>query len=335
MDSVIASGLRSGVVINAARLRLTTWYLLILVVIVGLLSIGLYRLVHQVQQADLHAGQPHRNHFLADIFAHESTTLGFQIIAVDVILLILAAFGAYLLAGLTLRPIELMVERQRRFAAAASHELRTPLTALRGNVEVTLLHERTAQEYEAALRKTLGTTERLTELVADLTLLARPTADAMLVRQEPIDLNDVARDAVGEVESLAASKGHDLKVDLGGRMPVRGDELKLRQVVVNLLDNAITYTADGGTVSLTGIRERGHAVLRVRDTGLGISKVDLPHLFEPFYQASTSPGTRGHVGLGLALADWTVRAHRGRLQVESQPGVGTVFTIFLPLRESA
>ncbi len=321
--------------LSVARLRLTAWYLLILTVIVGLLSIGLYRLVHQVQQADLHTDQPHRSHFLADLFARETATLAYQIIAVDVAVVVLAAFGAYLLAGRTLRPIELMVERQRRFAAAASHELRTPLTALRGNVEVALLQPRSSQEYEAALQKTLATTERMSELVQDLTLLARPTADAAMIRQKTLDLTQVAHAARDQVSPLATRKGQILRVELNGSLLVQGDQLKLEQVIVNLLDNAITYTPEGGTITLLGRRDRHNVVLTIHDTGLGIAPDHLPHLFEPFYRVGASGSAAGHAGLGLALADWTVRAHHGKLQVLSELGVGTVFTLTLPLLESS
>jgi signal transduction histidine kinase len=321
--------------LSVARLRLTAWYLLILTVIVGLLSIGLYRLVHQVQQADLHTQQLHRSHFLADLFAHETATLAYQIIGVDVAVLFVAAFGAYLLAGRTLRPIELMVERQRRFAAAASHELRTPLTALRGNVEVTLLQPRSSKEYEAALQKTLATTERMSELVQDLTLLARPTADAALILQEILDLTQLARAAHDGVKALMARKCQTLRMELNGPLPILGDRLKLEQVIVNLLDNAITYTPNGGTITMLGQRDRLRAVLSIHDTGPGIAPDQLPHLFEPFYQVGASGSAVGHVGLGLALADWTVRAHRGKLEVQSDLGVGTVFTLTLPLADSS
>ncbi len=317
--------------ITAARLRLTAWYLAILGVIVGLLSFVMYRLIHQVQEADLHSNLHYRTHFLANLFAKESTTLGLEIMAVDALLLILAAFGSYLLATLTLRPIERMVDRQRRFAAAASHELRTPLTALRGNVEVTLMRSRSSHEYEAALRKTLTTAERLTELVQDLTLLARPIADAAVIHEQPLDLSEVARAAANDVQVLAGRKRHQLLVDLSCSLPVRGDSVKLRQVIVNLLDNAIAYTPAGGTISLTGRKDRSHAVLQLRDTGAGISPGNIPHLFEPFYQAKLSGTSRGHIGLGLALADWSVRAHGGRLEVKSEIGVGTSFTLSIPL----
>src|SRR5579864_8139004 len=117
---------------HAARLRLTAWYLLSLAIIVSVLSFALYELLLLTQQAELHA-VPDARHPLVRVFARDEVTLAYQIIAVDIGVLLLAAVGAYLLAGRTLRPIQEAMDRQRRFAAAASHELRTPLTALRGN----------------------------------------------------------------------------------------------------------------------------------------------------------------------------------------------------------
>jgi signal transduction histidine kinase len=132
---------------------------------------------------------------------------------------------------------------------------------------------------------------------------------------------------------LAERKGQTLEVALDGVLPTEGDRLKLRQALTNLLDNAVTYTPEGGTIRLTVRHKRGRAVIAVCDTGPGIAAQHLPHLFEPFYRADAARGgSNGHVGLGLALADWIVRAHGGRLSVESRVGVGTVFTLSLPLR---
>ena len=315
---------------GTARLRLTAWYLLTLAVVCGLLSFAVYHLLLQVQQADLHSAHTPNSHFLSRILAHESTTLAYQIIAVDAAVIVVAAIGAYLLAGRALRPIEIVVERQRRFAAAASHELRTPLTALRGNVEVALLQQRTGQEYEAVLRRTLATTERLSVLVQDLTLLARPTGDAQLIRWDSIDLVQVAQLAIEDVRPHATDKHQALNVELPGHLGVHGDPLKLRQVIVNLLDNAVRYAPERSAVSLKGRKDRNRVVIEIRDVGPGIAPEHLAHLFEPFYQVGLPGGTSGHVGLGLALADWIARAHHGSLGVESALGAGTVFTLSLP-----
>src|SRR5947209_9256359 len=227
---------------HAARLRLTAWYLLILAIIVALLSLVLYRLLLLTQEVELHAAHSPAYHPLVHTFAHDQVILAYQIVAVDVGVLVLATAGAYLLAGRTLRPIQQAMERQRRFAAAASHELRTPLTALRGNLEVALLNPRSREEYEQLLREAVEDTERLGQLVRDLTLLARPEADGSALHLEPMDLRDAARAAIKDVELLVANKGQQLETDLDVPLPIHGDLLKLRQVLVNLLENASRYT---------------------------------------------------------------------------------------------
>jgi signal transduction histidine kinase len=316
---------------RAARLRLTAWYLLILAIIVAVLSVVLYRLLLLAQEAELHAAPTGSQHPLIHAFARDEVILAYQMVAVDLGVLLLAAAGAYFLAGRTLRPIEASMERQRRFAAAASHELRTPLTALQGNLEVALLNRRSVDEYEQLLREAVADTERMGHLVKDLTLLARPEADTTVLRLEPIDVRDAAIAALKDVEILAADKGQRLEVALGGPLPVQGDAARLRQVFVNLLENAIRYTPEGGEIRVVGRREHGHAVLEIRDTGPGIAAEDLVRLFEPFYRADQARSSSDHVGLGLSLASWIVHAHTGQIEAASQLGVGSSFTVSLPL----
>jgi signal transduction histidine kinase len=145
-------------------------------------------------------------------------------------------------------------------------------------------------------------------------------------------VREVAREAANSVRPLAERKGQTLEVALDGVLPTEGDRLKLRQALTNLLDNAVTYTPEGGTIRLTARPHLRRAVITVRDTGPGIAAQHLPHLVEPFYRTDAARGgSNGHAGLGLALADWIVRAHGGHLRVESRVGVGTVFTLSLPL----
>ncbi len=165
----------------------------------------------------------------------------------------------------------------------------------------------------------------------DLTLLARPDADATLLRCEPVDLRDAAQAAIRDVRLLAEKKGQRLDVNLDSPLPVQGDLPRLRQVFVNLLENAIAYTPEGGEIRLAGRRDRGQAIVEVRDTGPGIPTEDLPHLFEPFYRADKARSNADHVGLGLSLASWIVHAHAGQIHASSQSGVGAVFTVSLPL----
>lgn len=319
---------------HAARLRLTAWYLLLLTIIVAVLSVVLYRLLLLTQEAELQAVRPGARHPLVHAFAHDEVTLAYQIVAVDVAVLLVAAVGAYLLAGRTLRPIQEAMERQRRFAAAASHELRTPLTALQGNLEVALLNPRSTGEYQHVLRGAVADTERMGQLVRDLTLLGRPEVDRAVLRLDPLDLRDAASGAVKDVELQAAERQQHMEVALEECLPVEGDMPRLRQVFVNLLENAIRYTPEGGTIGVEGSRERGQAVIKVRDTGTGIAAEDLARLFEPFYRADTARSNADHVGLGLSLVSWIVHAHSGQVEAASVPGGGSVFTVCLPLSAS-
>jgi len=324
---------------DRARVRLTLWYLAILAVIVVLLSLALYdvlaSILSSIQQAEGTDVPPAFRRGVARLVAHvagDRRTLALEIVAIDLGVLILSALGAYVLAGRTLRPIQESMERQRRFAAAASHELRTPLTVLQGTLEVALLRERTPNEYKEILHGAATEAERMGLLISHLLAVARAESDAEALTLEPLDVRAVAWVAVEGVRPLAVRKGQTLDVDLDTALPVRGDRVKLRQALVNLLDNAVAYTPEGGNIQLAGRRARGQAVLAVRDTGPGIALRHLPHLFEPFYRADTARGGgTGHAGLGLALAAWIAQAHGGHLAVESREGVGSTFTLMLPL----
>jgi len=322
---------------DRARLRLTLWYLAILTVIVVLLSFALYDILISIQESEASAIGAITRRGVLRIFARNEHVLALEIVAIDLGVLILAALGSYVLAGRTLRPIQESMERQQRFAAAASHELRTPITVLQGTIEVALLRERAPEEYQTILRDAAAEAGRMGALIGDLLAVARAEHDAAALSLAPLDLDDVARAAVESARPLAARKGQTIDVDLAAPLPVRGDGVKLRQVLANLLDNAVTYTPEGGAIQVSGHRERGQAAVAVRDTGPGIEERHLPRLFEPFYRADGARGGSGdHVGLGLALADWIARAHGGRLTVESHVGKGSVFTLSVPLdRERA
>jgi signal transduction histidine kinase len=317
---------------SAARLHLTLWYLAVLAAIVVLLSLALYEVLGH-EQAEVQVLGRVADHGMARLFADDGRVLAIQLGAIDLGVLALAALGGYVLAGRSLRPIQEVMARQERFAVAASHELRTPLTVLQGTLEVALLRERTPAEYREILRTAAAETGHMGTLIGNLLALARPQSDRAVLALEPLDVREVAREAADGVRPLAERKGQTLQVALEGVLPTEGDRLKLRQALTNLLDNAVTYTPEGGTIRLTARCKRGRAVIAVCDTGPGIAAQHLPHLFEPFYRADAARGgSNGHVGLGLALADWIVRAHSGRLSVESRVGVGTVFTLSLPLR---
>src|SRR5438128_10384975 len=256
---------------STARLRLTLWYLAVLAAIVILLSLALYDVLLHLQHAEVQAVASAGRHGVARLFARDASTLALQIGAINLGVLILAALGAYVLAGRTLRPIQEAMERQERFAVAASHELRTPLTVLQGTLEVALLRERTPTEYQEILRTAAEEAGRMGTLDGSLLAVARRQSDRAVLVREPLDLREVVHEAADGVRPLAARQGQTLEVALDGALPAAGDRLRLRQALTNLLDNAVTYTPAGGTIRLTARRERGRAVIAVRDTGPGIA----------------------------------------------------------------
>jgi signal transduction histidine kinase len=315
---------------STARLRLSGWYLLILTLIIALLSAPLYYLLLVAQRTELKSLHSGLGHAIDLVFADDEGTLAVQIVILSVATLLVAAIGAFVLAGRTLQPIEEVMDRQRRFAAAASHELRTPLTVLQVSLEVALLKRRTPEEYEQTIRGAIQEIVHMGQLAKDLLILARNETEAGTLALLPLCLDDVARAAVERAEPLSRQKGQTVEVMVSDRLPIQGDELKLRQALLNIVENAVIYTPKGGSICVMGRRERGRAVLEVRDTGPGVAAEHLCHLFEPFYQVNSARSDSGHAGLGLALAAWIVRAHGGHIEAASQVGSGTVFRLSLP-----
>jgi two-component system OmpR family sensor kinase len=222
---------------------------------------------------------------------------------------------------------------QRRFVSDASHELRTPVAAIRSMIDVALFEPMEQDKYTAVLRTVNAEAERLGHLVSDLLALARADEGQAHLEKEEVRL-DVLIDAVAaNAEPLASEKNITLHVEADKPVTALGDEARLIQMTMNLLDNAITYTPAGGSVTLSTTVENGRARLRMQDTGIGIAAEHLPHIFERFYRVDPAHARteRNNNGLGLSIAEWVVRAHNGSITVESQPGKGSTFTVLLPL----
>lgn len=217
-----------------------------------------------------------------------------------------------------------------RFTADASHELRSPLAAMRAAVEVALGQPREAQAYRDVLSSLGEQCERLTVLVNGLLLLARADAGEVDVQREPVDLAALAADVAETYEPLAEERAVRLMAVTRSPVPVLGDASRLRQLVTNLIDNAIKFTPAGGTVTIQVERDGTRASLIIRDTGQGIAANHLPQVFERFYQASTARSSGGY-GLGLSICRWIVSAHSGSIEAMSDEGVGTTFRVILPV----
>lgn len=220
----------------------------------------------------------------------------------------------------------------RQFSADASHELKTPLTAIRGEAEVALMGEASPAQYRRSLQSILESSERMSEIVESLLLLARTDAGVELIRKEPVGLSTLCLQALENLERIAARGQITLDVAELDDLTVSGDPLWLNQIVTNLLSNGIKYTPEGGRVTLALRREGEFAELCVSDTGIGIPAEHLPHIFDRFYRVDKGRArAAGGTGLGLSITRWAVEVHDGSITCESTPGEGSTFRVRLPL----
>lgn len=229
--------------------------------------------------------------------------------------------------------LEQSFSRQRRFVADASHELRTPVAVIRNTAGVALLEPPRLNETVTALQEIRTETERLTLLLADLLTLARGDEGQAHFERDVIHLDHLVETVAATTEVLAAERRIDLTVQIAQPVTLIGDEARLIQVVLNLLDNAIRYTPEGGRIWLSVEQTTTDARVVVGDTGIGIAPEHLPHIFERFYRADpTRPRTgSSSSGLGLSIVEWIVHMHGGSVSVESQVGQGSCFIVTLPL----
>ncbi|RME86759.1 MAG: sensor histidine kinase [Anaerolineae bacterium] len=229
----------------------------------------------------------------------------------------------------TLERLELLFTTQQRFLADVSHELRTPLTIIKGNVD---LMRRMKTLDEEALVSIDQEANRLKRLVGDLLLLVQAESGRMRLNMAPVELDTLLLEVFQEMRVLAGEKIHLHLTDIDQAI-VQGDRDRLKQVLLNLVSNAVQYTPPGGDVFLSLDKVGNQARLVVRDTGPGIPKEDLPHIFERFYRAEKSRhrSSDGGFGLGLSIAHWIVDHHGGTIEVASQEGEGTTFCVWLPL----
>jgi two-component system, OmpR family, sensor kinase len=222
----------------------------------------------------------------------------------------------------------------RRFTADASHELKTPLAVLRADVERAMSPTTRRDERAIALEEALEQVTRMAELVNSLLTLARADEGRLEVVQDAIVLDDLAREVVETARLLGEEAGVHIDASDIAPAEVRGDLMRLRQLFLNLVTNAIKYTPRGGTVTIALVRVGSEAHFSVRDTGIGIAAADLPYIFDRFWRADRSrsrAAERGGFGLGLAICQWIAHAHGGSLTVQSRLGRGSTFTAQLPL----
>jgi heavy metal sensor kinase len=222
----------------------------------------------------------------------------------------------------------------RQFSTDVSHELRTPITIVRGQLEVALFTAHTAEQYRDAIITAMGDVERLSQIVRALLLLSQAETGQVVLQLQTLDFCETARNITEQFEIPAEGAGVEISFHAGpGNCTGEFDRVQIERMLSNLISNAVKFTPAGGELRVSVDRVNNQVQLVVQDTGQGIAPEHLPHIFDRFYrvrdlreQASPEKG----LGLGLSFVNWIVKAHSGTIDVQSEPGKGTTFTVRLP-----
>ena len=220
----------------------------------------------------------------------------------------------------------------RQFTADASHELRTPLTILKGETEVGLRKMRGPGEYRKILSSNLEEVNHMSQIVDNLLFLSKADMGKIHLERQRINLTKLVSEVHAQTKAMTITKGINFSVSNAVNSEVIGDRLRLRELLLNLVDNAVKYTPEGGEMKITLERDDGRAKLRITDNGIGIALQVQPHIFDRFFRVDKARSREaGGSGLGLSICKWIVEAHGGEISVESEIGRGSTFTVILPL----
>ena len=222
-------------------------------------------------------------------------------------------------------------QRINQFSIDVSHELKTPLTILKGGTEVALRKERDSDEYRALLASHLEEIDRMSRIIDDLLLLSKADTGKMQLNLEDVSVRDLVLEVFMEMKIFAEKKNVDLLIGDLADAKLKGDELKLRRMLWNIVDNGIKYTQTGGKVEISSAVSDGYVRINVSDTGVGIADEDIKYIFDRFYRADRARKRENGTGLGLSISKWIAEAHKGAIEVDSRASTGSLFSLKLPL----
>ncbi len=246
--------------------------------------------------------------------------------------------SAYVLAGITLKPIERALENKKRFIANASHELRTPLSIMKTSSESTLLDEKNVDREEliSTLKSNIEEVNRMSNILQFLFAFSSFEHRTKVLAMSPIDISEITQKCIQTLQTAIQKKKINIEVWNDQGALVRGNAIALEEVLLNLLKNAIRYTPEQGHIRIVLEKKLyGIVTIVVRDSGIGIPPEEIRHIFEPFYKGkntgdSSKKNSKSHAGLGLAIVKEIITTHRGTISIQSKLGEGTSVEIRLP-----
>lgn len=318
------------------RVMLSLWYCGILLFIILAFSIALYT-TETRNFARVVLARDYGSHLPTSLSRFELRELALQvrvlrasfvtdIILIDAIVLFVGGCLSYVLAGKTLMPIQKALMQQKAFLADVSHELRTPLASMQTAAEVVLRsRDKTKDDYRKVVEQTYVEIKRLSQMATDLLLLSRFDARNIALDFKKISLSAIVKQSIDQLQPLALKKQLSIDAQIKEHVQITADEGRIKQLFLIFLDNAIKFTPRGGKVTIT-LTASPRAILRIADTGEGITKYELEHIFDRFYQADHSRSSSG-AGLGLAIAKSIADLHSAIIHVDSTPKNGATFTI--------
>ncbi len=341
-----------------ARIKLTLWYLLIIMVISIAFSVGIYKLltieferIEEMQRRKIDVRMQYdpyirqlpsgaqdvlrQRMFDSEIIDEAKMRVKIALLFINLGILAASAAAAYFLSGKTLKPIQEMVDEQNRFITDSSHELRTPLTALRSEMEVTLRDKKlTLSAAKEIIRSNLEEVIAIQSLTDNLLKLTK-SFSPVDKKVEDINIKEIITDSVKKVSAMAKQKSITIEVQSDNTI-IASNRNVLTELLLIFLDNAIKYSEQKTIIRINERKKGSEIEIKIRDEGIGIDKKDIPHLFDRFYRTDrsrTKNDTDGF-GLGLSIAKRIVDGYNGKIDVKSEPANGTTFIITLPLKQT-
>ncbi len=325
-----------------ARLKITFLYFLLGIVIVAIAGSFIYvdlteivQNVLRILQQMLTGGVPVNQNAAAVVITQViDMQIGQMDLTIGICLIIAMVFSAYLLAGITLRPVKRAMLRQKRFMANISHELRTPISVMRTNTEATLLGAEALSRDELieGMQSNLEELDRMAKIIEFLLNFSNIENRLTRLTFTAVDAVEVAQKAITLMKQFADEKAIALTLVAPRTATVSGNATAIEEMVVNLVKNAIAYTPERGSVTVAVVKKFGAVTVSVKDTGVGISPKDIANIFEAFYRGDNvvSIKKNGSVGLGLAIVKEIVAFHGATIVVESELGRGTTINVRFP-----